>query len=116
MNDTPFSPYRITENQTQLLTMDVSMEQVEGECFKDWRETVYLKGGEKKTGNIQKNLGRYMSMIVKPETWLNVLGGKEGAFVRYIYIPLLKAAEAEEIAQELNDTPFSPYRITQEHR
>ena len=92
--------YTLSKNQTQLLTMDVTMEQVEGECFKDWRETVYVQRAEHKVSEIRKQQGRYMAMIVKPETWLNVLGGKEGAFVRYIYIPLLKAAEAEEIAQE----------------
>lgn len=92
--------YTLSKNQTSLLTMDVSMEQVEGDCFKDWRETVHLGNGARKVSEIKKQLRRYMAMIVKPETWLNVLGGKEGAFVRYIYIPLLKAAEAEEIAQE----------------
>lgn len=104
--------YTLSKNQQQLLTMDVSMEQVEGDCFKDWRETIYLS--RQTASDVKKQLGRYMAMIVKPETWLNVLGGKEGAFIRYIYMPLLKAAEAEEVAQEKEARFLRGYDIKKE--
>lgn len=104
--------YTLSKNQQKLLTMDVSLEQVEGDCFKDWSETVYLS--RQTASEVKKQLGRYMAMIVKPETWLNVLGGKEGAFIRYIYMPLLKAAEAEEIAQEKEARFLRGYDIKKE--
>ena len=104
--------YTLSKNQQKLLTMDVSLEQVEGDCFKDWSETVYLS--RQTASDVKKQLGRYMAMIVKPETWLNVLGGKEGAFIRYIYMPLLKAAEAEEIAQEKEAKFLRGYDVKKE--
>lgn len=104
--------YTLSKNQQKLLTMDVSMEQVEGDCFKDWSETIYLS--RQTASGVKKQLGRYMAMIVKPETWLNVLGGKEGAFIRYIYMPLLKAAEAEEIAQEKEAKFLRGYDVKKE--
>lgn len=104
--------YTLSKNQQKLLTMDVSLEQVEGDCFKDWSETIYLS--RQTASDVKKQLGRYMAMIVKPETWLNVLGGKEGAFIRYIYMPLLKAAEAEEIAQEKEAKFLRGYDVKKE--
>ena len=104
--------YTLSKNQQKLLTMDVSLEQVEDDCFKDWSETIYLS--RQTASDVKKQLGRYMAMIVKPETWLNVLGGKEGAFIRYIYMPLLKAAEAEEIAQEKEAKFLRGYDVKKE--
>ena len=41
-----------------------------------------------------------MAQIMKPETLLEVLGGKGGAFIKYLYDPLFKAMEQENLMKE----------------
>lgn len=92
--------YTLARNQNQLLTMDVSMDDVVADCTVDYLNNVDYKVGHQKIGEVRGAIGDYMNGLLKPEVILSLLGGEKGGFIKYIYRILFDAAEAEEKARE----------------
>lgn len=92
--------YTIGKNQNVRLTDGVSMEQVEADCTKDFLNTISYQVGRQKITQVKGAIGKYMAGLMKTETMLSILGGKEGAYIKYIYKTLADAADAEERARE----------------
>ena len=92
--------YTLAKNQNQLLTLDVDMDTVVADCGADWMNHVDYEVGNQRINDVKGAIGDYMNGLLKPEVLLSIMGGKDGGFIKYIYMPLFKAAEAEEIARE----------------
>ena len=92
--------YTIGKNQNVRLTDGVSMEQVEADCTKDFIKTISYEVGRQKINQVKGAIGKYIAGLMKTETMLSILGGKEGAYIKYIYKTLADAADAEERARE----------------
>lgn len=92
--------YTLAVKQNQLITMDVSLDQVNAECAVAFAENVDYKAGRQRINEIKGAIGDYINRLVKPELMLSILGGKQGPFIKYIYRVLFTAAEAEETARE----------------
>ena len=87
-------------NANRLLTMDVDIETIAAEANDDWMNNVAVTVTNNKIEDIKGAMGGYMSSIIKPEVLLRLTGGKEGAFIKYIYNILWKATENEARAKE----------------
>lgn len=87
-------------NANRLLTMDVNIEDIAMEANGDWMNNVAVTVTNNKIQDIKGAMGGYMSSIVKPEVLLRLTGGKDGAFIKYIYNILWKATENEARAKE----------------
>lgn len=92
--------YTLAVKQNQLITMDVSLDQVNAECAVAFAENIDYKAGRQRINEIKGAIGDYINRLVKPELMLSILGGKQGPFIKYIYRVLFTAAEAEEVARE----------------
>jgi len=106
--------YRLAVNDKGLLTMDVDMDTVVAECVADWHNNVDYEVGNQRINEVKGAIGDYMNDLLKPEVLLSMLGGKQGAFVKYIYRVLFNAAEAEEKAREAEARFMRGYDIKKE--
>lgn len=92
--------YTTGKNQNARISDGVLMEQVEEECTKDFTATIAYQIGRQKLGQIKGAMSKYLAGLMKTETMLSLLGGKEGAYIKYIYKTLADAADKEERARE----------------
>ena len=92
--------YTLGKNENSRITDGVSMDQVEADCTKDYQATIDYHIGRQKFNDVKGAMGKYMASLMKTETMLSILGGKKGAFIKYIYETLANAADREERARE----------------
>lgn len=85
--------YTTGKNKNRLISMDIDIDDAVAELAKTYGSRVLpTKPGQ--------GINEYMAQIIKPETLLEVLGGKGGAFIKYFYDPLFKAMEQENLMKE----------------
>ena len=85
--------YTTGKNKNRLISMDMDVDDAVAELAKTYGSRVLpTKPGQ--------GINKYMTELIKPETLLEVLGGKGGTFIKYLYDPLFKAMEQENLMKE----------------
>ena len=85
--------YTTGKNKNRLISMDMDVDDAVAELAKAYGSRVLpTKPGQ--------GINKYMTELIKPETLLEVLGGKGGTFIKYLYDPLFKAMEQENLMKE----------------
>ena len=85
--------YTTGKNKNRLISMDMNVDDAVAELAKTYGSRVLpTKPGQ--------GINKYMTELIKPETLLEVLGGKGGTFIKYLYDPLFKAMEQENLMKE----------------
>jgi hypothetical protein len=85
--------YTTGRNKNRMVTLDMDIDDVVKELAENYGSRI----APPKQG---QGIGKYMSELLKPETILEILGGKDGAFIKYIYNPIFKANEQESLMKE----------------